>query len=46
VQKILGHTNILTTCKYTRLTSTTKSNADHTINALMNRFSIDWGTIK
>jgi len=46
VQKILGHTNIITTCKYTRLTSNTKNNADQLINSLMAGFSIQWGAIK
>jgi integrase/recombinase XerD len=43
VQKILGHRSILTTARYTHLTSGTQSNAKQVINALMNGFSIDWG---
>ena len=43
VQKILGHHSILTTARYTHLTSTTQSNAEQVINALMNGFSIAWG---
>ena len=46
VQKILGHRSILTTARYTRLTSNTQSNAKHVINALMNGFSIDWRIAK
>ncbi len=43
VQKILGHHSILTTAKYTHLTSGTQHNARQVINALMNGFSIDLG---
>ena len=43
MQKILGLHSILTTARYTHLTSTTQSNAKQVINALMNGFSIDWG---
>ena len=43
VQKILGHHSILTTARYTHLTSTTQSNAKQVINELMSGFSIDWG---
>jgi site-specific recombinase XerD len=43
VQKILGHHSILTTAKYTHLTSDTQRNASAAINELMNGFSIDWG---
>lgn len=46
VQKILGHRSILTTAKYTHLTSHTDQNARHIINDLMNGFSIDWGKVK
>jgi site-specific recombinase XerD len=46
VQKILGHHSILTTARYTHLTSATHSNAKQVINALMNGFSIDWGKTK
>jgi len=46
VQKILGHRSILTTAKYTHLTTHTSENAEKRINALMNRFAIDWGTVK
>ena len=43
VQKILGHHSILTTARYTHLTTQTNRNAEQTINALMSGFSIDWG---
>ncbi len=46
VQKILGHRSILSTAKYTHLTSGTNHNATQVINALMNGFSIDWGKVK
>jgi len=46
VQKILGHRSILTTAKYTHLTSHTADNAQQVINDLMNGFSIRWGNIR
>lgn len=46
VQKILGHRSILTTAKYTHLTSNTDHNAKTLINDLMNGFSIQWGRVK
>lgn len=46
VQKILGHHSILTTAKYTHLTTTTNDNARQVINDLMNGFSINWRTVK
>jgi len=46
VQKILGHRSILTTAKYTHLTSSTDHNAKNLINDLMNGFSIQWGKVK
>ena len=46
VQKILGHHSILTTARYTHLTSNTQNNAKQVINDLMNGFSIDWGKAK
>ena len=45
VQRILGHRSILTTAKYTHLTSHTNQNARHLINELINGFSIDWGNV-
>ena len=46
VQKILGHRSILTTARYTHLTSHTQDNAKQVIDDLMNGFSIDWGNVK
>ncbi|MEN8259165.1 MAG: tyrosine-type recombinase/integrase, partial [Pseudomonadota bacterium] len=46
VQKILGHRSILTTARYTHLTSNTDQNAQRVINEVMNGFSIEWGTVK
>lgn len=46
VQKILGHHSILTTARYTHLTSHTNDQASVRINALMDRFSMAWGIIK
>jgi integrase len=45
LQKILGHVSILTTVKYTHLTSTTTAHADQQINVLMDRFNIGWRNI-
>jgi len=46
VQKILGHYSILTTARYTHLTSHTNDQAKAGIDELMNRFSISWGAVK
>jgi site-specific recombinase XerD len=46
VQKILGHRSILTTAKYTHLTTHTHDNAYQLIDALMSGFSIGWGRVK
>lgn len=46
VQKILGHHSILTTAKYTHLSTHTRDNAQQLIDALMNRFSVTWGALK
>lgn len=45
LQKILGHVSLLTTVKYTHLTSVTTKRADSHINDLMNRYTIGWGKI-
>ncbi|MFQ5641698.1 MAG: tyrosine-type recombinase/integrase [bacterium] len=45
VQKILGHYSILTTAKYTHLTSYTNRNAYQRINTLMSGFSFGWGAV-
>ncbi len=46
VQKILGHHSILTTARYTHLTSHTNDQANARINALMSGFLIQWGGVK
>jgi integrase/recombinase XerD len=46
VQKILGHHSILTTARYTHLTSHTNDQMSVRIEALMDRFLLDWGTVK
>ena len=46
VQKILGHYSILTTTRYTHLTSHTNESARTRIDALMQRFVLNWGTIR
>jgi len=45
-EKILGHRSILTTAKYTHLTTHTGNNARQLINELINGFSIQWGDVK
>jgi site-specific recombinase XerD len=46
VQKILGHHSILTTSRYTHLTSHTTEHSSECINALMNRYTLRWGTVR
>jgi integrase/recombinase XerD len=46
LQKILGHVSILTTAKYTHLTSHSAQTAQEYINTLMNTFNIRWGKVK
>ena len=46
VQKILGHHSILTTARYTHLTSHTNESARTHIDDLMQRFTLDWGTVR
>lgn len=46
MQKILGHHSILTTARYTHLSSYTDTQARARIEALMGRFDIAWGAIK
>ncbi|WP_244899617.1 hypothetical protein [Rhodoferax antarcticus] len=46
MQKILGHYSILTTARYTHLTSHTNSSASVRINTLMSSFSLHWGVVK
>jgi integrase len=46
VQQILGHRSILTTARYTRLTTTTEAQARERIDALMAGFDMRWGAVK
>ncbi len=46
VQKILGHHSILTTARYTHLTSHTTEKANTRIDALMGRFTLDWEGVR
>jgi integrase/recombinase XerD len=43
LQQILGHVSILTTARYTHLTSTTANNARLAVNSLVNSLDIKWG---
>ena len=46
VQKILGHHSVLTTARYTHLTSHTNEQMSVRIEALMSRFHLDWAGVK
>jgi len=46
LQAILGHVSLLTTAKYTHLTSVSQKDTGHKINALMDGFEITWGKIR
>jgi site-specific recombinase XerD len=46
LQKIMGHVSILTTVKYTHLTTTNTSNSFEKINTLMNGFNLNWGKVR
>ena len=46
VQHLLGHQSILTTLRYTHLTSHSTDRAIERINNLMSRIVIDWGNVK
>jgi site-specific recombinase XerD len=46
VQKILGHHSILTTARYTHLSSVTGEQASTHIDALMARFTLDWDGVR
>jgi site-specific recombinase XerD len=46
VQKILGHLSILTTARYTHLTSHTNALAAERIATLMSRFTLDWDGVR
>lgn len=45
MQKILGHHSILTTSRYTHLSSQTAMNCGQRINALMDGFELGWGAV-
>lgn len=46
LQKILGHVSILTTSRYTHLTSITNKNARQAVNSLADSFDITWEGVK
>jgi site-specific recombinase XerD len=46
LQQILGHVSVLTTSRYTHLTSKTKNNARQAINTLVNGIDFQWGGAK
>ena len=46
VQQLLGHRSILTTVRYTRLTTHSRTQTAQIINTLMSRFSIEWQRVK
>jgi integrase/recombinase XerD len=46
IQQILGHQSILTTTRYTHLTTHSSESAIERINTLMSAMTIDWGTVK
>jgi site-specific recombinase XerD len=46
LQQILGHVSILTTCRYTHLTSVTQNNARKAVNCLTDTFQITWAGVK
>jgi site-specific recombinase XerD len=43
LQQILGHVSILTTARYTHLTTNTSNNARLAVNTLVNTLDIKWG---
>jgi site-specific recombinase XerD len=43
LQQILGHVSILTTARYTHLTTNTNNNACQAINTLVNSINVQWG---
>lgn len=46
MQKLLGHRSILTTSRYTHLTTRTDRRAEQVINELIDGFALTWGTAK
>ena len=45
-KKFLGHVSILTTSRYTHLTTVTKNNARQAVNSLADTFNVTWGGVK
>ncbi|MBL0378150.1 MAG: tyrosine-type recombinase/integrase [Desulfofustis sp. PB-SRB1] len=45
LQHILGHVSILTTARYTHLTTHTTNSARHAVNTLADSFDISWGAV-
>jgi site-specific recombinase XerD len=45
LQKIMGHVSLLTTARYTHITSHTTHRAEVYINEIINKFNIDWGKV-
>ena len=45
VQKILGHHSLLTTSRYTHVSSHTAEHSSARINGLMSSFKLGWGTV-
>ena len=45
LQRILGHTSLVTTARYTHLTGITNENAEQRINQLINGIAMSWGNI-
>jgi len=46
LQQILGHASLLTTARYTHLTTITNHRCTSQLNQLMNGFKIQWGNIR
>ena len=46
VQKILGHGSLVTTARYSHLSSRPNPQARQLINELMNGFAIDWSRVR
>lgn len=46
LQKILGHVSILTTSKYTHLTTRTRTNARKAANSLIDSLDLRWGGVR
>ena len=46
LQQILGHVSILTTSRYTHLTTVTENNARQAVNRLIGSYTITWGGVR